>query len=101
MNVSLSIFAPGFRLPKLSPGGPPPFSCRCCGELLAVTFSGRVTDMSVPTPVSGFSTRAWASSRPVERALTVTTRPTPTASPSAVRIVRPLRRRSSANMYDR
>ena len=28
-------------------------------------FSGRVTDMSVPTPVSGSRTFSWAPSRPV------------------------------------
>src|SRR5438034_11612223 len=39
-----------------------------------------------------------ALSRPLERALTVTTRATPTARPSAVRIVRPRRRRSSLSM---
>ncbi len=59
---------------------------------------GRVTDMSVPTPVSGLSTFAWAWSRPVVRAVTVTTRPTPTARPSAVSSVLPLRRRSSQTM---
>src|SRR6266566_167575 len=59
---------------------------------------GRDTDMSVPTPVSGASTLACALSRPVESALTVTTRPTPTARPSAVRSVRPFRRRNSENM---
>ena len=60
-----------------------------------LTFSGRVTDMSVPTPVSGSSTLLCARSRPVVSALTVTTRPTPTPRPSAVKSVRPLRRRSS------
>ena len=60
---------------------------------------GRVTDMSVPTPVRGSSTFACASSSPAERALTVITTPTPTARPSAVRIVRPRRRRSSESMY--
>ena len=62
------------------------------------SFTGRVTDMSVPTPVSGASTFSWARSRPVVSALTVTTSPTPTPSPSAVSRVRPLRRRSSDTM---
>jgi hypothetical protein len=57
--------------------------------------------MSVPTPVNGSRICACARSRPVERAVTVTTRPTPSPRPSAVRIVRPLRRRSSENMYAR
>lgn len=64
-------------------------------------FSGRVTDMSVPTPVSGASTLSCAWSRPAVRALTVTTRPTPTPRPCAVGSVRPLRRRNSENRYER
>ena len=59
---------------------------------------GRETDMSVPTPVSGFSTFAWARSSPVDSAVTVTTRPTPTPRPRAVSSVRPFRRRNSENM---
>jgi hypothetical protein len=69
----------------------------CAGE----KSIGRVTDMSVPTPVSGSRIFACARSSPVESALTVTTRPTPRPSPSAVRMVRPLRRRSSESMYVR
>ena len=71
-------------------------SRRCRSALSDV--QGRVTDRSVPTPVSGFSTSSWARSRPSLSAATVTTRPTPRPSPSAVRKVRPLRRRSSEAM---
>jgi hypothetical protein len=62
------------------------------------TFSGRVTRMSVPTPVSGASAFSCASSSPADSALTTTTRPTPIARPRAVSAVRPGRRRSSAAM---
>jgi hypothetical protein len=60
--------------------------------------TGRVTDMSVPTPVNGFSTFACALSSPAESALTAITSAIPTASPSAVSTVRPRRRRSSESM---
>jgi hypothetical protein len=65
---------------------------------LEPTKIGRVTDMSVPTPVRGFRTLACARSRPAERPLTTMTSATPTARPSAVRSVRLLRRRSSESM---
>ena len=55
-------FSPGFRLPRSK--RPPPFSFWSCSRSLGERlrkpprwleiFSGRVTDMSVPTPVSGF-----------------------------------------------
>ena len=105
---SLLNFAPGFRLWKSKPRGSPSERsfARSAGvsdwkppEVVAMT-SGRVTDMSVPRPVRGFSTFACAWLSPVERALTVTTSPTPTARPSAVSRVRPRRRRSSASMYE-
>src|SRR6266511_1740273 len=96
-------------LPRFcSPIRAPPFSCSSCCRSLSESppkppwleiLSGRVTDRSVPTPVSGASTFACARSSPVERALTVTTTPMPTASPSAVSTVRPLLRRSSLSMY--
>jgi len=68
------------------------------GPLFFVSLIGRVADMSVPTPVSGLNTFAWARSRPVESALTAITRATPTASPSDVSTVRARLRRSSENM---
>jgi hypothetical protein len=55
-----------------------------------VTANGRVTDMSVPTPVSGASTSACASPSPFDSAITVATMPTPAASPREVSTVRPL-----------
>src|SRR6184192_2900987 len=74
-NVSRENCEPG--VPRLGsvtrppgPGGP-------------VGRSDRVTDMSVPTPVSGFSTFACASFNPLDSALAVTTSPTPTPRPSA------------------
>ena len=45
-----------------------------------------VTVMSVPTPYSPLRTPAWAFFTPAEAAVTVMTRPTPTASPSAMKI---------------
>ena len=98
---------PGFPRP-CNPNRAPPFSFwSCClsvaespaGPLLP-NLIGRVTERSVPMPVSGASTLACARSRPVESAPTVTTTPIPSARPSAVRTVRPLRRRSSLNMYE-
>ena len=66
-----------------------------------LSLIGRVTETSVPRPVSGFSTFACAWSRPRESAETATTSATPTPSPSAVNTVRPLRRRSSAATYEK
>ena len=71
------------------PPSPPPDS----------TSSGRVTDMSVPTPVSGSSTVRWARSSPADSAATATATPMPTPRPRAVSSVRPLRRRSSLRTY--
>ena len=74
-------------------------SSESCGKppppALVSKLIGRVTVMSVPTPVSGLSTSSCARSSPADSAVVVTTSPTPSARPSAVRIVRPLRRRSS------
>ena len=107
-KVSVSILLPGSASRRFSPG-PGPACSRSrdrsagdrswkppCPSLLIV--SGRLTVMSVPTPVSGARTFCWASSRPLETALVVITSATPTARPSAVRIVRARRRRSSASM---
>src|SRR5262245_34723665 len=43
-----------------------------------------VTVTSVPTPYSECSTAAWALLTPADAAVTVTTRPTPTARPTAI-----------------
>ena len=107
-KVSASIFEPGLASRRLRPG-PGPAWLRRRARSAGLRFwkpplpsplivSGRVTVMSVPTPVRGWSTFCWAWSRPLETALVVMTKATPTASPSAVRIVRPRRRRSSASM---
>ena len=100
-------FAPAFRLPKSTRWSPFSFwsSARSLAEScvvppfeLELIVIGRVTVMSVPTPVSGFSTVACARSRPADRALTVITSAMPSPSPRAVRNVRPFRRRSSDSM---
>ena len=111
-KLSVEKRVPGLRLRKSRRW--PPFSC--CSSWRSFSLRrptpkppesfddvvwkliGRVTDMSVPTPVSGSRTFACASFRPCESAFTVTTSATPIARPSAVKIVRPLRRRSSARM---
>ena len=72
------------------PNGPP-----------ASSAAVRVTVRSVPIPASGSSVALCASSSPFESPAIVITRPTPTASPSRVRIVRPRRRSSSARRYRR
>jgi hypothetical protein len=106
LKTSREKWLPGFSFVKSRRA--PPFSCSSClrslgerprkpPELFEIR-SGRVTDMSVPRPVRGFSTLAWASSSPAESALTAITRPTPVPRPSAVRSVRPRRRRSSESM---
>jgi hypothetical protein len=58
-----------------------------------------VTVTSVPTPYSELSTSAWAFFTPAEAALTVTTRPIPTARPKATKIAWRIRRRSSRRRY--
>ena len=80
--------------PKPPPPGPanPPCCC-CCGE--------SVTVRSVPMLESGFSAVFCAWSSPRESETIAITRPTPTASPSTVRIVRALRRSSSLRRYER
>ena len=65
------------------------------------SWAVRVTVRSVPIPASGSSVALCASSSPFERLEITITRPTPTARPSSVRIVRPRRRRSSARRYRR
>ena len=59
----------------------------------------RVTRTSVPIELSGASTFACAWSKPCETPMMPMTSPTPAARPSAVRIVRPRRRRSSLKTY--
>ena len=59
---------------------------------------GCVTVMSVPTPYSVCSTVACESLTPFEAAVTVITRPTPSARPSAMRTAWRIRRRSSRHM---
>src|SRR5580693_1405570 len=54
-----------------------------------------VTVTSVPTPYSALSTSDWAFFTPADAAATVTTRPTPRARPSAMKIAWRIRRRSS------
>src|SRR5215469_8295328 len=58
-----------------------------------------VTVTSVPTPYSELSTSAWAFFTPAEAAFTVTTRPTPSARPSAMKMAWRIRRRSSRRRY--
>ncbi len=105
-------FSPALRFPKPTRWSPFSFwswarslAESCAGPSFVLELDdaelmtiGLVTDMSVPTPVSGSSTWACARSRPAERALTVITTPTPRARPSAVRSVRPFRLRSSESM---
>ena len=66
-----------------------------------VTPATRVTRMSVPTVWSGARTSSWSRSRPCDTPMMPMTRPTPSARPRAVRIVRPSRRRSSRAIYVR
>src|SRR5215469_8234234 len=61
--------------------------------------AGPVTVTSVPTPYSPLRTPAWAFLTPAEAAVTVMTSPTPTASPSAMKIACLRRRRSSLARY--
>ena len=75
------------------PGPAKPPACCCCGE--------SVTVRSVPMLDSGFSAVFCAWSSPRESETIAMTRPTPTASPSTVRIVRALRRSSSLRRYER
>src|ERR1700733_13938454 len=58
-----------------------------------------VTVTSVPTPYSEASTLDSAFFTPAEAALTVTTRPIPTARPKATKIAWRIRRRSSRRRY--
>src|ERR1700728_4655932 len=58
-----------------------------------------VTVTSVPTPYSDASTLDSAFFTPAEAALTVTTRPIPTARPKATKIAWRIRRRSSRRRY--
>jgi hypothetical protein len=54
-----------------------------------------VTVTSVPTPYSACSTVPWAFLTPAEAAVTVMTKPTPRARPSAMKTACRIRRRSS------
>ena len=54
-----------------------------------------VTVTSVPTPYSACSTVPWAFLTPADAAVTVMTRPTPRARPSAMNTAWRIRRRSS------
>ena len=54
-----------------------------------------LTVMSVPTPYSACSTVPWAFLTPADAAVTVITRPTPRARPSAMKTAWRMRRRSS------
>jgi len=58
-------------------------------------FGVLVTVTSVPTPYSACSTVPWAFLTPADAAVTVITRPTPRASPSAMKMAWRMRRRSS------
>jgi len=72
--------------------------CEFLGGLLPVLGgpgAAPVTVTSVPTPYSPCSTADWAFFTPFEVAITVTTRPTPTARPSAMKMACRIRRRSS------
>ncbi len=58
-------------------------------------FGVLVTVTSVPTPYSACSTVPWAFLTPADAAVTVITRPTPRARPSAMKMAWRMRRRSS------
>ena len=58
-------------------------------------FGVLVTVTSVPTPYSACSTVPWAFLTPADAAVTVITRPTPRARPSAMKTAWRMRRRSS------
>src|SRR5580704_4490407 len=58
-----------------------------------------VTVTSVPTPYRPLRTPAWAFLTPAEAAVTVSTSPTPTARPSAMKIACRMRRRNSRARY--
>jgi hypothetical protein len=58
-------------------------------------FGVFVTVTSVPTPYSACSTVPWAFLTPADAAVTVITRPTPRARPSAMNTAWRMRRRSS------
>jgi len=78
-------------LAMTSPNPPGPGDC----------WAARVTVRSVPMLPSGSSAFFWAPSRPRESAEMAMTRAIPSASPRTVRVVRPLRRRSSLRRYRR
>src|SRR3954454_19662122 len=63
--------------------------------VLAVAPATRVTRMSDPTLDSGDSTLSCALDRPCEIPISAMSSATPAASPRAVRMVRPRRRRNS------
>ena len=85
-SVTTAWFASTTSRAPPPPNGPPPAS----------SSAVRVTVRSVPMPASGSRVALCASSSPFERLAIAITRPTPTARPSSVTIVRPRRRISSA-----
>ena len=71
--------------PREAEAGPPP----------EPAVGAWVTVTSVPTPYSDLSTVPWVAETPFEAAVTVMTSPTPSASPSAMKIDCRILRRSS------
>src|ERR1700683_4723977 len=77
----------------------PPFGAWPFAEGFLACGASPVTVTSVPTPYSEASTLDSAFFTPAEAALTVTTRPIPTARPKATKIAWRIRRRSSRRRY--
>src|ERR1700683_1525865 len=77
----------------------PPFGAWPFAEGFLACGASPVTVTSVPTPYSEASTLDSAFFTPAEAALTVTTRPIPTARPEATKIAWRIRRRSSRRRY--
>src|SRR5271156_4120923 len=77
----------------------PPFGGWPFAEGFLACGASPVTVTSVPTPYSEASTLDSAFFTPAEAALTVTTRPIPTARPKATKIAWRIRRRSSRRRY--
>jgi len=96
VSVSM-VCAPFVHLPLLQTSAPlGPIVTRVPAEEPGLNGGGAlVTVMSVPTPYNPLSTPAWAFCTPLDAAVTVTTRPTPTARPSAMNTACRLRRPSS------
>ena len=90
-----------WHLPLLQICAPPGPTWNVCAPLGGVVpalggpGAAPVTVTSVPTPYSELSTSAWAFFTPDEAAVTTTTRPIPTARPSAMNTACRILRRSS------